>query len=42
MHTDLYYKTLADRLQSVPLAKVREELRKIARELADGIFRIKE
>jgi len=42
MHTNYYFDELAARLQAVPLSGVRAELQKIARELANGTFRIEE
>lgn len=42
MHTNYYFDELAARLEAVPLSGVRAELQKIARELANGTFRIAE
>ena len=38
VHTNLYYKTVFERLNAAPIGKVREELQKIADELLKGTF----
>ena len=38
VHTNVYYKTIFDRLEKVQPNKIREELQKIQTELLNGTF----